>query len=80
METVYIKIYLVKDSHGNTASATCEEGSDTVQICGMKDKSGTTQYFESEGYHLSSFCDEHGFELRVIERKEDFDALWEQAK
>ncbi len=77
---VPVKIYLVKDSHGNEASATCEEGADTVQICGMKDKDGNPQYFESEAYHIHSFCNDYGFELRIHELSYEFDDLWEEAK
>ncbi len=78
-QIVCVNIYLTKDSHGNTSVATCEESCDTVQICGMLNKAGEKQYFESEAYHLRSFCKENDIELRIIDRKEYFDTLWEQA-
>lgn len=79
MEKVTSKIYLVKDSHGNTYSAVCNESADTIQICGMRDVNNAPVYFESEGYHLDSFCWLHGIELKIVDRVEDFNTLWEKA-
>lgn len=68
--------YLVKDFLGDRCFAVCEEVSDTIQMWGT-----TANYehetFESDAYHLSSWCDEHGFELKVFEQEEDFDTLWD---
>lgn len=77
---VTTKIYLMKDSHGNQASATVEESCDTAQICGLKDKSGNDVYFESDAYHIFSFCNDNDIECKVIERNEEFDTLWENAE
>ena len=79
-KTVYTKIYLFVDSHGNKTSTTCEDSSDTVQICGMKDKEGKDTYFESEAYHAYSFCEENGIQMKIIDREEDFDTLWNDPK
>lgn len=79
MLKVISKIYLFKDSYGNKSFASCEDGSDTIQICGMVDKSGETQHFESEAYHAELFCNDYDIEKRVIVREEDFDTLWETA-
>lgn len=73
---VTTRIYLMKDSHGNKASVTVEEGSDNAQVCGMLNKAGEKVYFESEAYHISSFCDENNIELKVIDRTDDFETLW----
>ncbi len=73
---VSTRIYLMKDSQGNKTSVTVEEACDTALICGMKDKEGKALYFESEAYHISSFCNDNDIDLKVIDRKEDFDTLW----
>lgn len=75
---VTTRIYLMKDSQGNKASVTVEEGCDTAQICGMKDKEGKDLYFESDAYHISTFCNDNDIELKVIDRKDDFDTLWNE--
>lgn len=75
---VTTRIYLMKDSQGNKASVTVEEGCDTAQICGMKDKEGKALYFESDAYHISTFCNDNDIELKVIDRKDDFDTLWNE--
>jgi len=79
---VHNRIYLVKDKFGNKASASCEEGCDTIQICGLKKANGENYYFESEAYHLSNDCqnEENGLECKMIEDVHDFDKLWEQSK
>jgi len=74
---VYSKIYLVKDSHGNKTFGVVEESCDTVQICGMFDADSQPLYFETDGYHLEGWCKEHDLELKVIDREEEFDNLWE---
>ena len=76
-QKVHTSIYLTKDSQGNTASATCEEDCDQIQICGMVSYADQPVYFESDAYHLSSWCDDNNIELKVIKREEDFDDLWE---
>ena len=73
---VYIKIYLVKDSFGNKYSATCEDSSDTIQICGMKNKNNEDCYFESDAYHLYSWCEDNDIEFKEIDKELDFDVLW----
>lgn len=75
---VTTRIYLMKDSQGNKASVTVEEDCDTAQICGMKDKEGKDLYFESNAYHISTFCNDNNIELKVIDRKDDFDTLWNE--
>lgn len=77
---VTTRIYLMKDSEGNKTSVTVEEGADYAQVCGMKNKEGKSLYFESEAYNIISFCDENGIELKVIDREEDFDTLWNESK
>lgn len=49
---VYSRIYLVEDGFGQRASASCEEGCDTIQICGLQNNGEEIQYFESEAYRL----------------------------
>lgn len=72
------RIYLVKDSHGNRAYAVAEDGSNTVQVCGMKNKENKDIYFESEAYHLHQFCRDNDIEIKTINRVEDFDTLWNE--
>jgi hypothetical protein len=73
---VTTRIYLMKDSHGNKASVTVEQSCDTAQICGLKNKVGDDVHFESDAYHISTFCNENDIELKVIDRTEGFDDLW----
>lgn len=70
------RVYLLKDSQGNTTYNVCEEGADFIQVCGMKNKNNERVYFESEAYHLDSFCKCNDIELKVFELKHDFDTLW----
>lgn len=75
---VTTKIYLLKDSHGNKYSATVEDSSNYAQICGLKNKDGAPVYFESEAYHLPTFCYDNNISLKVIDTKQDFDTLWDE--
>ncbi len=75
--TVHVKIYLVKDSHGNTGSATCECSSDIIQICGMKDEDGNNLYFESDAYHLETWCTDNGLEYQNQNTTHGFENLWD---
>ena len=61
------QIRLFRDAFDNTAYAVTIEGSNTIQICGLKDEdTGEDVYFESEAYHASLWCTEHGIIERVI--------------
>lgn len=73
---VQVKIYLLKDSHGNKTSCTAETSSDTVQVCGMKNKHGSVAYFESDAYHLPTWCQDNHIDLKVVDQFYDFDGLW----
>ena len=75
---VRTRIYLMKDSQGNKASVTVEEGRKPAQICGMKDKEGKDLHFESDAYRISRFCNDNNIELKVIDRNDDFDTLWNE--
>lgn len=68
--TVEYVIYILKDSKGNEAYAVCEEPADTVQVCGLKKPDGSNAYFESDAYHLGSFCQENEIELKRIDKSE----------
>jgi len=59
-------IYTVTDSHGNKDATVCNESSDTIQICGMKNKDNGDTYFESDAYHLKNWCEENNFELNTL--------------
>lgn len=69
MKFTYV-IYHMKDAFGKQAAAVAEEGCNDVQICGLRDKAGKEQYFESEAYHLQDWCNEHGIEYRSIQKEE----------
>lgn len=79
MKTMIVtsKIYLCVDSFGNKAYAVCEDSSDTVQLCGLKDKKGDAIYFESDAYHIYSLKDD-GVIVKVIDKYYDFDKLFSQ--
>lgn len=70
-------IFLVQDMHGNKDYAVVGDTSDTVQINGMRDQDGMLLHFESEAYHLKSWCKENGISCREIVRQYDFYTLWE---
>jgi len=76
MKKVYVTIYLMIDSFGNKASAICEESCDTVQASGLRNKAEDRVYFESEAYHLDSWCRDNGIKLKVVCAELDFDVLW----
>lgn len=78
METIYTTLYLLKDSHGNKAYAIVEYPSDSVQVCGLKDASGNSMYFESEAYHLHSYFDaEAKVEIKTVKSEVPFDTVWD---
>lgn len=76
MEEIKYTLYLLKDSFGNKVFVVSEDPSDTVGSFTLKDTNGNEHSFESQTYHLQSYCDEHGIDLKRIEREESFDALW----
>lgn len=71
METnkIYITFYalVVEDSHGNWDTAICDDMSDSVHICGMKDSKGIPICFESDAYHLGNWCAEYGLKYKCEE-------------
>lgn len=75
MEVNYT-IYLMIDSHGNKESVIVNDIYNIVQILGMKNKEGDRKHFESEAYHTPTFCKENNIELKIINRKDYFDDLW----
>lgn len=74
---IQVRIYLMKDAHGNITSVTFEDLSDTVQPCGLRNPIGEKVYFESEAYHLVSWCAENDIEIRHYQETKDFDSMWE---
>lgn len=76
METIEIKIYLLIDSLGHKSHVVCGDSSDTVQVCGMQTPHGVSLHFESEAYHLSTWCHENEIQLQAITRTENFSDLW----
>lgn len=56
-------VWKVEDAHGNTDGGTINEEYDTVQVCGMKNKEGKSQYFESDFRHLGKWCEENNITL-----------------
>ena len=68
MKISYV-IYIVEDHRGNKDYGVVNEPSDTIQICGMRNKDDKSLYFESEAYHLETFCEENGLTLRKIDRE-----------
>lgn len=63
------RVYLFADAFGNTAYAVAEQGSETIQACGLRDTKGNPIYFESEAYHAPVWCDDHGVQYRVVDRE-----------
>ena len=59
-------IYCVTDKHGNQDAVVVNESSDTVQICGMKSTEYEVLHFEDSAYHLCSWCEEYGLELKEV--------------
>lgn len=65
---VDFKIIVVTDSHGHSDSCVVNELCDNVMICGMVDNDlNDTGTFESDGYHLSTWCDQHGLTLSITD-------------
>lgn len=71
-------IYLVKDGFGQKSFASCEDSSDTIQICGLQNTGEESLYFESDAYHLSEWCGINGLQYKCIEKEYDFDQLWKE--
>lgn len=66
------------DSHGKKTSAVVQDSSEVIQVSGLSDADWNPVHFESEAYHVSTFCDEHKITLKTIEREENFDDLWKK--
>ncbi len=66
-------IYIVEDMHGNQGWAVVAEACDSIQISGMKDSENKPQWFESDAYHLSTWCGEHGFNIWCSEKEYDIE-------
>jgi hypothetical protein len=56
-------VWYCRDSYGNEACGVVDETSDLTQCCGMMDRSGSRQYFESEFYHMGDWAREHGIDM-----------------
>jgi len=78
METKKIttRIYLFKDMHGNISSSTVEGSTYTIQVGGLLNKEYESVYFESEAYHVDEFCSLNNIEMKIIDRVDDFESLW----
>ena len=74
--TVHAHIYLVKDSHKNICTATCEETCTIINISGIKDENYNNLFFESDAYHLEKWCKKHNLQYKYVEKQYDFDELW----
>lgn len=75
--SVYSKIYLVKDSFGQKAWASCEDEDDKIFL-GVNDKYNKKRIFYSEAYELAEWCKSYEFEYKCIEKEYDFDELWNE--
>ncbi len=76
MGPVNVKIYLIKDSHGNEVSATCQDSCDTIQINGISNKGGESIFFESEAYHLKEWCEDFELEYKCVDMTYAFGDIW----
>lgn len=70
MEFKYL-IYVVTDRRGHKDAVTADDPGDTIMISGMVGNDFERIFFESEGYHLSKWCDENSLTLEVIENTID---------
>ena len=66
MEFKY-KIYAVTDIVGKQCAVVANDSGDIVQICGLLDTDLNSTYFESEAYHLDTWCTENGLLLKIID-------------
>jgi len=70
---VEYKIYIVKDRFKHLQYAVTDDECNDIQICNMKDKKGNDLYFESEAYHLDTWCRNNKLSLTIINKKESFE-------
>lgn len=61
----------IEDQHGHGWAEVVNEMGDTVQVSGLQDSQGRNAWFESEAYHLRSWCQERGLFYYVKEVSED---------
>lgn len=76
---VFAKIYLMVDRLRNKASVTVEDSSETAQVCGLRDIDGKLLHFESDAYHIPTWCKDNNIVLKVVDKEEKFWDLWEKA-
>lgn len=77
MEKIDFKIYLMTDRHGNKAFAVCGDTSEDVLVFGLRGADNESLQFESAAYRLSAWCYANKISLRVVDRSENFMALWD---
>lgn len=61
-------VHVVWDAFGNTNYTVVEDPSNITQLCGLRAANGDPVYFESDAYHIPSWCREHGLGHRFEER------------
>lgn len=71
IKDVSVKCVAVKDAYGDVSHAVFEDWSDGIFITG--DDGDGVCVFESEAYHLSVWCEVHGFTLYTGEEVVEFD-------
>lgn len=62
--TVEFRVWVFRDSHGNTFSTVCDDGSDIIPVYGLKDQAGGSVYFEDEACYSPTWCEKHGIACR----------------
>lgn len=80
MENVKTKIYLMIDGHGNRTAVVVEDSSAAAMVCGLRGRDNELLHFESDAYHIPTWCSEHNIELRVITREQSFAHLWDESQ
>ncbi len=61
-------IYILTYQSGNVEYTVCNEPGDNIQICRLSDNNNREVYFESEGYHLSGWCEYNKIKLTTINK------------
>lgn len=74
---VNYEIYLFVDSWGNKTFKVIEDSTKDINLSGvLMNQKFELVSFDSEAYHLGTFCEENKITMKILSREEDFDEIY----
>jgi len=63
LKKIDFHVFGVMDSHNNTWGGILEDLADSIQVYGIRNVDGELLHFESDGYHLYTWCKDNALTL-----------------